>query len=65
MGQRVEAMAGLTVDARASVRPRGWDRYAVPEGSTCPPPSMCHTRPIGEFSEAKASNLTINSPIRV
>ena len=21
----------------------------------CPPPSMCHTRPIGEFSEAKAS----------
>lgn len=34
---------------------RSLDRCPIPEGSTCPPPSMCHTRPIGEFSEAKAS----------
>ena len=43
---------------------RSLGRYAVPEGSTCPPPSTCHTRPIGEFSEAKASPRMWRSTIQ-
>ena len=59
-------------DGRADCRCTGVGQVAqlgplaTPEGSTCPPPSMCHTaRRRILRGEGLASNLTINNPIRV